>query len=53
MVLGVPKKKSSKVVCLVPYPNMKFFFGQVERFYGTEEHFFGTPDIGGNGKMTD
>ena len=39
-----PIKKFSKVICLVVlYPNVSFFFDQVEDFYGTEEHFFGTP----------
>ena len=36
-----PIKKSPKTVCYVLlYPNMRFFFGKVERFYGADKSFF-------------
>ena len=41
-----PIKNAAKVDCLVVlYPNMRLFFGQVERFYGTKERFLGHPII--------
>ena len=40
-VLGVPKKRSSKVVCLVLlYPNMRFVFGSNGTFLWDRETFF-------------
>ncbi len=43
--LKCPIKKSPQDVCLVVlYPNMRLFFGILERFYGMLEHFFETPD---------
>ena len=50
MSSGVPKNvplthnQSSKVACLVLYPNMRLFYGQVERFKGKKIRFCGTPD---------